>query len=445
MKKNETNFTTGKIISPLIMFSFPLFLGNILQQLYSIADSIIVGQILGSQALASIGVTSPVTHLVNSLMMGLSMGVSVSISQFAGAKETGKLKTVIHTSILFFFLLSLALTIIGIFTSHSILGICKAPANIEPMACIYLQITFLGTIMSVGYQVVNAIFRGLGNSLYPLLFLIISSLANIILDLVFVLCLHLGVPGTAWATIIAQGISFLWALLSLRRSYPQYTSSHEFSGTLLKRCLSIGIPSSLKGSAYWLGNILLMSLISSYGPIPIAGYSIASKIDAFIQTPMASLSQALSSFVGQNIGGRKPERIKKGVITSQSFGVAFSIFMTILVHHYGNNLLGLFAKDADVIAIGLRYLKIVSTFYVIYALQEVIQGVAIGAGDTIVLFCSTILAMWALRIPLAYHLSAKYGTDGIWYSMASGWFVAMIICNGYYLSGRWKRKMTTLK
>ena len=442
--KKSMDFTSGQIIKPLLLFSLPMFVANILQQMYNVTDSIIVGQLLGSNALASIGASSAIINLSISLVIGMTLGVAVTVSQLFGAQDITNVQKAVSTCYSFFISCGILISIIGYILSPKLLEIVNTPPEILYDALSYLRITFMGTTLMIGYNVANAIYRGLGNSRLPLIFLIISTIFNIILDIVFVKKLNLGVKGTALATIISQAISFILSFSYYQRNYRSIKlspSNFNFELSLLKKVLKIGVPSGIKGGMYWGGFVVITSLINSYGPNTVAAYSIASRIDSILQSPLISLQHALSTYVGQNYGARKKDRIKTGVKTSMLIGLCFSLIMTLIVFLLSNSLLSLFTDNRTVIEIGTQYLHITSMFYIIYALQEVVQGVAIGSGDTIILMISTITAMWIVRIPCAYFFSSLWQSKGIWLSLPTGWFVAAIFANGYYLSGHWKKKI----
>ena len=444
MAKNTIDFTTGNIAKPLIAFSIPLFLGNIFQQFYSITDAIIVGNLLGPNALAAIGATSPITNLSIALAIGITLGVSVTVSQYFGAHDSAKVRLTISTGYIFFMVFGLTVMLLGLILTPAILRLISTPEEILSDAIAYLRITFAGTVFLIGYNVTNSMFRGFGNSRMPLILLALSTVLNIFLDYAFIRFFGMGVDGAALATIISQAIAFIFAFICFQRNYSDFRLTPReirFSGRILSDCLRIGIPSGLKGSTYWLGFVFITSVINSFGAATIAAYSIAAKIDSLLQTPVISLQNGLSTFVGQNAGANKPERIKAGVRTSMSFGIIFAIFMTIAVFCFAHHILAIFTDDAQVIEIGTQYLRITSVFYIRYALQEVVQGVAVGVGNTLILLCSTIVAMWVVRVPLVYAVAARFGAVGIWWCLPSGWFIAAAFANGYYLSGKWRERI----
>ena len=445
MNRRTIDFTTGSIAKPLVAFSIPLFFGNILQQLYSITDAIIVGNLLGPDALAAIGATSPITNLSIALAIGITLGVSVTVSQFFGAHEPDKVRLTISTGYIFFFVFGLAIMLAGILLTPAILRLISTPPEIFADAVTYLRITFAGTVFLIGYNVTNSMFRGFGNSRMPLILLAVSTALNVFLDYILIRYGGMGVGGAALATITSQAVAFIFAFVVFQRSYGEFRLTirrgKHFSRDILSDCLRIGIPSGLKGSTYWLGFVFITSVINRFGAATIAAYSIAAKIDALLQTPMISLQNGLSTFVGQNAGANKPDRIKSGVRTSMSIGFIFAIFMTVAVFCFARPILSLFTDSTEVIEIGTGYLRITSVFYIIYALQEVVQGVAVGVGNTLILLCSTIVAMWIVRVPLVYAAAARFGAEGIWWCLPSGWFIAAAFANGYYLSGKWKDRI----
>lgn len=443
MKRKVIDFTKGPIAPSLLSFAIPLFFTNILQQAYSITDSIIVGQLLGPMAIAAIGATQTFTNLSISFAIGITLGLSVTLSQFFGAHDEESMRKTVSTGYIFFSIIAIIISILGIIFTPAVLRATGCPDEIKGDSTAYLRIIFLGTFFQILYNTTSSMFRGVGNSRMPLYFLAISSVINIFLDIFFIR-IGLGVAGTALATILSQVISSIVAFAVFQNLYPEASlriREAVFDLKIVKKFLAIGVPSGFKGTAYWLGFVFITAVVNGFGPITIAAFSVAGKIDAFIQTPMISLQNGLSSFVGQNAGARKPERIKQGVHISMGFGILFSLIMTGIVWIFSPFIMHMFTPDEAVIAIGVQYLRITSIFYIIYALQEVVQGVAVGTGNTLILLLSTLVAMWVCRVPLVYHAAAAYGLEGIWWSLPSGWFIAAIFANGYYLSGKWKKRI----
>ncbi|MCQ2412375.1 MAG: MATE family efflux transporter [Sphaerochaetaceae bacterium] len=442
------DLTEGKVGRQIILFSLPLMLGNMFQQIYSITDSIIVGNLLGSEALAAVGATMPVVKLSISLFTGITLGLSVVISQSFGTHNNEEVIKAIDSGYCFFMLFSVILSIFGFVMTPTFLRWIRVPATIMGDAIKYLRVTFLATLFLVGYNVSNSIYRGIGNSTMPLIILVISTLLNILLDYVFIRFIGLGVEGTAWATLTAQGISFLVSYAVFQIKYPHFRTDirHlKFDSQSLKKSLKIGMPSGLKATFYWGGYTIITSTVNVFGQATIAAFGVASKIDGFVQTPISSLGNGLASFVGQNLGAVKPERVRKAIRASVWFGVFVSVLLTIILFTFARPIIMLFTNDEEVIALGIEYLRIVSLFYVIYSLQEVIQGLSVGTGNTLLLMISTITAMWVVRIPAAKILSHYLGAKGVWMSIPTGWFVAMFFTNSYFVTGKWRKKFDERK
>lgn len=437
-------FTSGPIWKSLIKFALPLFLGNILQQLYVITDSVIVGRFIGPSALAAIGASQPIIRLSISIAIGITLGVSVLTARLVGANDAKGVSQFISTCRLFFAALAGILTLFGLIFTQKLLHSFQTPAEILQDATGYLRAMFLGIYPMLSYNVFGAIFRGFGNAKMPLFMLVLSTFLNVILDLLAVLVFHLGVEGTAWATVLSQTAALLMAEYYFRRHYKEYykpLQKSKMNFRLLGSCLKIGIPSGIKGAAYWGGISLLTSFVNSFGATATASFSVGSNVDSFLQIPLISLQMSLASFTAQNIGAGKMERVKKGVSVSLFIGFLFAGFITVFVYFLASSILKTFTTDKQVIELGAEYLKIVSVFYIIYAWQEILQGVAVGAGNTLILLFSTITAMWALRVPLAYFLSERMGIIGVWLSIPSGWVIATIFVQAYFSSGKWQKEL----
>ena len=382
----------------------------------------------------------PIIQVSSTLAIGITMGISVVISQKVGQDLTNDVKNTIKTSLIFFSFFSICLSLFGFFFASYFTRLIKVPPQIIKEATSYLMIIMLGSFGKIEYNVCNAVFRGLGNSLIPLIILIVSALLNIVFELIAILVFNLGIAGTALATIISQLLSYITSNIILNRKYYQYRYGH-FNKTLLSQIIKIGLPSGLKAMLYWGGYTFISTTINQFGAVIVAAFGIASKIDSFVQTPHSSLNACLASFVGQNMGIGNLDRIKKAVKTSRTIGYIVAFISTVAVYVFAGSLLSLFTPDQQVIKEGIKYLRIVSVFYLVYSFQEVIQGVAVGSGHTIILMISTITAMWLVRIPIASILSARIGILGVWISIPSGWFVASMFTNIFYYSGKWKNNV----
>lgn len=441
------DMTVGSEAQHIFIFSLPMLIGNVFQQMYNMTDSIIVGRFVGKEALASVGACFPIIFFMIAIVMGLSMGFTVVIGNFFGAKKIEDVKTTIDTTLIFLFVISIALTVLGLFFSRDILELLKTPEEIIGEAKKYIDIIFYGTIFLVGYNTIGAILRGLGDSLTPLFFLIFSSILNIILDILFVTYFKMGVSGVAWATVISQGISFVLGLIYMELSNHEVLRLRfvkmKFDFTIFIRSIRIGFPTAIQQILVSLGMMALSRIVNSFGTTTIAAYTAAGRLDSFALMPAMNFSMAISTFVAQNFGANKLERVKKGVKATVLFSSAIAITISLIFVIFSRQLIIIFNKDAEVVSIGVEYLLIVSPFYLVFSLMFVFNGVLRGAGDTLIPMFITLLSLWIVRIPISAFLSMKIGTAGIWWGIPIAWLIGTGLDYLYYLTGRWKKNAIT--
>ncbi len=439
------DLTKGNETTQLILFALPMLLGNIFQQFYNMVDSFVVGRFVGTTALAAVGTSFPIIFFMLSLIMGVTMGSTVLISQFFGARDHEKLKKVISTSYIFLFLAGIVMSFIGVFSAGFILRAMSVPADVMPEAAAYLRIIFAGMLATFGYNGVAAMLRGLGDSKTPLYLLIASTLMNIVLDLTFVLVFHWGVAGVAWATIISQAVSFIGAiiLLARRKEYVAPDFRHlKWDKEIFSKMIKIGLPTGIQQTMVSLGMMVLSRIVNEFGPVTMAAYTAAARIDSIASLPAMNLSQAITTFTGQNIGAGKAERVKRGHLSAIAVNTAISLVITIAVLLFSKNLMGLFTTNAEVIAIGSEYLVIVGIFYVLFGIMFINNGVMRGAGDVFIPMINTLLALWLVRLPCALLFTRVFnmGTSGIWWSIPAGWGIGFVFSTWYYRTGKWKTK-----
>lgn len=437
------DLTVGKEGKLIFRFAAPMLLGNVFQQLFSIVDSIIVGNFVGKEALAAVGASFPVIFIMVSMIIGLVMGTTVVISQYFGAKDYTKVKRAIDTMYIYSSVIGIVTTVTGIIISEPLLRLLGLPEDIMPQAVRYLQIYLSGLIIFFGFNGTSAVLRGLGDSKTPLYFLIIATLANIILDLLFVAVFKMGVGGAAYATLLANGIAFLLAIIWLNRTHKLIriaVRGLHFDREIFRQSIRIGLPTGIQQTLVAMGALAMMGIVNTFGTDVIAGFSVASRLDALAIVPSMSFSAAISTFVGQNIGANKYDRIKTGLIATVKMSGIVTIVTTVFVIFGGHLLMSLFTNDSEVIRLGDQYLTIVSSFYLAFTLMFIYSGVMRGAGDTLIPMFISLLSLWLIRIPMAWFLSGKIGASGIWWSIPAGWVVGLILSFAYYKSGRWKKK-----
>ena len=450
------DLTVGSVGKNILRFAMPMLLGNLFQQLYTFVDQIIVGRFLGKEALAAVGASFPVIFTLIALIIGIATGGTIVISQFFGAKDFNKVKRTIDTIFIVMGVCAVIMTVVGISFSEEIFRLIKLPEELMPMANSYLTIYVSGLVIFFGYNSVAAILRGLGDSITPLYFLVLATIINIGLDLLFIVKLGWGIEGAAFATLIAQGTAFIVAVFYLNKNHELIKFNireFAFDWEIFKQSLRIGLPTGLQHTFVALGMMALMGIVNGFGTDVVAGYTAAGRLDSLAVIPSMVFSIALSTFVGQNIGAGKIDRVKKGLTRTMLMSSAIAIVITILIIIFKYPMMSLFTTDQVVIDVGADYLTIVTSFYLLFTGMFTYSGVMRGAGDTIIPMFITLFSLWIVRIPAALFLSqetieifglsikgAGMGESGIWWSIPSGWGIGLILTFIYYRTGRWKTK-----
>jgi putative MATE family efflux protein len=453
MMKDLTQGSEGRNI---FRFAVPMLVGNLFQQLYTFVDQIIVGRFLGKEALASVGASFPVIFTLIALIIGIASGGTIVIAQFFGAKNYNKVKRAIDTLFIVMAVFAVIMTVVGVTFSEQIFRLMKLPAELIPTANTYFSIYVSGLVVFFGYNGVAAVLRGLGDSTTPLYFLILATLLNIGLDLLFIVKIGMGIEGAALATIIAQGVAFGVAVVYLNHNHELIRfniKEFSFDWEIFKQSLRIGLPTGLQQTFVALGMVALMGIVNGFGTNVVAAYTAAGRLDSLAIIPSMVFSQALSTFVGQNIGAGKIERIKKGLHRTMMMAAGTAVMMTLLVLTFRVPLMSLFTEDRVVISTGAAYLTIVTSFYLLFTGMFIFNGVMRGAGDTLIPMFMTLISLWLVRIPAALFLSresveifgwtirgANLGESGIWWSIPAGWGIGLLLSFIYYRTGRWKSK-----
>lgn len=443
-KHLKGSMVTGNPAKALITFTLPMVGGNLFQQFYNIVDSIIVGNVVGEDALAAVGASTAITMLFVMVAIGTGIGCSVVISQLFGAGKLEKMKTAISTALLSILGFSLFLSILGMVINKSILRLMGTPDNIFTDASAYLQIYFYGFMFLFLYNAFSAIFNALGDSAKPLLFLMFSSLLNIGLDLLFVAKFHMGVPGVAWATLISQAVSavlsFVFLVRKLRKMETKSFAKYDVS--MLKRMVTVAIPTVIQQSMVSIGMVLVQSVVNRFGSTFLAGYTAAIKIDSIAIVPMVAVGNAASTYVAQNMGARKTERIGQGYRICLMMSAGIGILIAVILHFTGSEFIGLFMDSktsAEAIRIGAEYLSIVSLFYFVMGIMNVSGGVLRGAAD-MKWFLSATLCNLSTRVILTYTLADITAGQIIMWANPIGWCVGLCVSVFRYFQGGWKKK-----
>lgn len=425
------DLTKGKEWKVLLIFSLPIFLGNLFEQLYNIIDTVIVGNLVGARGLAAVGSSTQIVALTISVSTGMSIGASVIISQLYGAKKNKDMKEVIDTNLIFNILFSTLLMILALFCSNFLLKLLNVPVHLLFDASVYLKTTLLGLPFLFAYNTLANILRGLGDSKTPTTILISSVLLNTLLDLLFIKGFAYGLVGAALATAIAQLFSFVVCLLYMHKYYPELVPTFfhlKWRWRILKHSLAIGFPAMLQQVFISLGFLVIQFLVNGFGTSAIAAYTAASKVDAFAEMPAINLGQALMNFTAQNEGAGKQKRITKGGKSALITTLLISIAISVLIYSFAPHFIILFNHSKTIVRIGQNYLRIVSVFYFIFGAMQVLNGLLLGYGKSLLPLIASIITFCFLQVPLAVCLShTSLGFNGIWLAAPFGWSAGFLM------------------
>ncbi|MCI9081897.1 MAG: MATE family efflux transporter [Lachnospiraceae bacterium] len=438
------NMVSGNPAKALIGFTLPMVAGNLFQQFYNIMDSIIVGNVVGEEALAAVGASTAITMLFVMVAIGTGIGCSVVISQLFGARQLEKMKTAISTALLSILGFSIFLSVLGSLINRGLMHLMGTPDNVFEDAAEYMQIYFFGFAFLFLYNAFSAIFNALGDSKKPLLFLMFSSLLNIVLDLYFVAELGMGVAGVAWATLISQGISAVLSFFFLMRKLQAIETAEfsRFDGEILFQMIKVAVPTVIQQSIVSVGMLLIQSAVNRFGSSFLAGYTAATKIDSIAIVPMVAVGNAASTYVAQNMGAKKPERIGQGYRICLSMAAMIGVAIAVLLHVTGDAFIGLFLNadsSSEAVSVGASYLSTVSTFYFVMGIMNVSNGVLRGAAD-MGWFLSCSLCNLAVRVSLTYAFADVTKGMIIMWANPAGWAVGLLIAVFRYFQGGWKSK-----
>ncbi len=442
------NLTEGNPAKQIVRFAIPMLIGNIFQQLYNMVDSIIVGRFAGADALAAVGSAFPTFFLMLSIAIGLSIGISIILSQYFGAKKLVELRASFANSIILIAVVSVGVTIIGLLVVDPLLTATNTPAETFEMSKQYLSVMFGGMIFTFYFNAFSSVLRAIGDSKTPLYFLMIATVINIILDIVFVRNFGLAAMGVAIATIIAQAVSAILCIIYIYLKVPvlrPQKGDFKIRKDEIAKMLKYGIPTAIQQSFVSVGMILIQGLVNSFGTVFMASYTAATKVDAFAMMPLLNISLAMSTFTGQNIGVGNIKRITKAVKTIMLGVLAFTVVMGALIVMFGPYLITIFIDPADpnaaqIISYGTEFLQTVAFMYIIFGVSQTLLGVLRGAGDVNFTFLSSATVIF-VRAPAAYILAATaLDYRGVFYSIGIGWLAAAALHFFRYKSGAWKTK-----
>ena len=441
MENKGTKLLEGSIWKGMVSFAIPLFLGNLFQQLYNTVDSLIVGKFLGSEALAAVTSSGSLIFLMVGFFNGISVGAGVVISKYYGAKDYDSLKKAVHTDVAFGLVAGALLTVIGLLLAPQMLQWMGTPAEVLPNSIAYFRTYFLGSIAFVMYNIVMGILQATGDSKHPLYYLILSSIINVVLDLLFVGVFDWGVASAALATAISQAISALLCFIRLVRTkdvYQVHIREIRFHPQMLKQIISIGLPTGMQNSIIAIANVVVQSNINAFGMLAVAGSGVYSKIEGFVFLPITCFSMSLTTFIGQNLGAKQFDRAKSGA----RFGVLCSIILAelvgVLVYTFMPVLATLFDSNPEVVAIATLQARTESLFYFLLAFSHCISGILRGAGKSAVPMYVMLIAWCAIRITyITIAVQIVPVVQTIYWAYPLTWSISSIIFLIYYLKVDW--------
>ena len=437
----------------ILEFSLPMLIGNLAQQMYNTADSVIVGIYVGDNALAAVGSASPILNLLLALFVGIATGAGILVSQYFGAKERDHLANVIGNCMTLTLLASIIIMVVGPLVTRPLLTMLNTPASILNWCTDYLNIFFLGIVGFAAYNILSGVLRGLGDSLSALVFLIVATVLNIGLDLWFVAGLHMGVAGVAFATVIAQAISAVLCCLKLFRMHDVFTlrAAHlrpvrQYVGKIIR----LGVPSGVTQAIFSMAMLVVQSLTNSFGEAVIACNVIVMRVDGFAMMPNFTFGTTMTTYTGQNIGAGRIDRVEKGVKDGLKIGLSVSVVLVALILLFGQYLMQMFTSTPEVISTGMRMLRILAVGYIAMGVTQILSGVMRGAGDTMTPMWISIITTVIIRVPIAYGLefltrpeggAMGSGTpDPLFISLLISWVMGAVITSIAYRMGRWKKK-----
>ena len=442
--RNMTDMTTGSPAKHILKFALPLLIGNLFQQLYNMVDSIVVGNFVGKNALAAVGACGSANFLFFSLSSGLAIGIGIIVSQYFGAKDEKSVRSTIANSFYVLVMSALAVSVIGLIFAPGLLKLLLTPENIIGDSIVYMRTTCAGIIAIALYNGIAAILRALGDSKTPLYFLILASIVNVILDLVFVLALGMEVFGVALATIIAQAISAVTCLLYAYYKVPYFRLGREElrpHKEVIVKSFHLGLPIALQSSMIAISCMVLQGAVNSFGDTVMAAFTITSRIEQVVQQPFGSLGAALTTYSGQNIGANKVDRVKKGFRQATLMALIFSVVLIPVAYLLGHQIVGVFVKEQEVIDIGYRALRITSLCYFGLGMIYVPRGLLNGCADTgfsvingiSEVACRILYSQLFMRIPLLGYWS-------VWITTGATWTTTAVVCVARYFQGKWQEK-----
>ena len=444
-KKEKTmDMTEGGIVGKVIAFSLPLLVGNLFQQMYNMVDSVVVGNYEGTDALAAVGTAGMPMSVMLALFTGISAAATILVSQYIGAGDQKTIRDIVRTAHSFLMICSIPILIIGMIAGRGILLGMHVPEEVIDDAHAYLRVIFLGTTASLGYNLNAGVLRGMGNSRAPLISLILSSIVNIVLDLVFVIVLHWGVVGVAAATVIANYVSWFYSIYYIKKKYPQLelkVLSLHMEKKWIAKMLTLGLPLGFNNAVYSLGHLLLRSIVNSHGAVFMAGATASNKLDTLVYLVVEAFAVAATTYAGQNAGAGRMDRLERGVKVLLVINVSINIAVCALLTIFGRQCLAIFNQEPEVIEAGYIFILWNMPFYWLYTAFHTLNCFLNGVGEVKLPTAACLIMFWLFRLPLAYFLSTTLGKEWLYMCYPISWVLGLSITGIYFLRGKWRKKV----
>ena len=448
---SQVDMTEGTIWKKIVAFAIPMIIGNVAQQLYNTVDSIVVGKYVGDNALAAVGSAGPIVNLILVLFIGISMGASIMVSQYFGSRDRENLSKTIGSALTLTAAASVVMIVIGTPLIRPVLELLNTPDSIIDWCDSYLMITLIGIAGVAYYNILTGVLRGLGDSLSALLYLLVATVVNIVLDVWFVASFGMGVAGVALATVIAQCLSAVLCLLKLRKMTTLFDMNLHYLkpdfhniATMVK----LGLPSGVTQAIFSMAMVIVQSLTNSFGEMVIGANVIIMRVDGFAMMPNFSFGTAMTTYAGQNVGANKMERVRKGAKQGTLIAVGTSAVITGVIVVFGKYLMGIFTNTAELVTLSANMMKILAVGYIAMAVTQSLSGVMRGAGDTMTPMWISMITTVVIRVPLAYGLAYLTSTPelptghylSIWISLLTSWLLGALLTFIFYKRGRWADK-----
>lgn len=445
------DMTEGRPWEKILLFTLPMLLGNIAQQLYNTVDSVVVGKYVGDNALAAVGSAGPILNLLLVLFVGISVGAGIMVSQYYGARRREALSITIGNTIVLTAIASVFIMVVATIAARPLLVMLHTPESILDWCTSYLWILFLGIAGMAYYNILCGILRGLGDSVSALLYLVVASILNIVLDLLFVAKFHMGVDGVALATVIAQGVSAVLCVFKLMKM----TEFFDFKAAYFKlnkesvgHVIRLGLPSGVTQAIMSMAMLLVQSLTNSFGEQLIAANVIVMRVDGFAMLPNFSFGTAMTTYAGQNVGARLEERVTKGAKEGTALAMGISAMITTVILLFGHYLMSIFTDTEALVTLSMKMMRILAAGYIAMAVTQSLSGVMRGAGDTMTPMWISIVSTIIIRVPLAYMLVAftkseafpKGRPECLFVSLLISWVIGAVLTGVFYKRGKWKGK-----